>query len=361
LLRTWEARYQLVTPTRGDGGQRLYSAEDVAILSAVQTLIGRGHSVGEVASWPRPELLRAGRAAHAPPPPPPSPAPTSSATVQATLVLERDGIIAIASPSVESVLGWPHGLLVGQPIWGFLIDASPELESALLGNLRGRTLKVLAMLRNAAGGSFVCEVGCGAGRGSGGGTRVTVTLQALGRADDPTAVARHQAIKAALRLSARASSDVLGALALRTADDQGAVLSRIWVYDADKGELRLVASAGGSLPIAKSSRAVIKLATYPFKVGLVARSQIPFVHNELEGDRHFDMGWVRREKLESAAVLPVVEKGELLGVSASFFRRPLTGVDLAELQASLDACRFVMSAEGRDLTAKKNRSDSSRV
>jgi DNA-binding transcriptional MerR regulator len=346
LLRTWEARYQLVTPSRGPGGQRLYSEEDVAVLHAVQTLIGRGHSVGEVASWSRSELV--GMATEAPTTMGDDIAFERAAHVsplQATLSLEREGTIAIASPSIQDVLGWSHGLLVGQPIWGFLLDVTPELERALLGSLRGHTLKTQATLRSATGAAVRCELACGAGRRSGGGTRVTVAIHAVDRSDGLFSAARQQAIKAALRLASRPSLDVLREVALRTVEQQTASLSRVWTYDARKGVLRLVASAGGSTGLANSSRAVIRLATYPFKVGLAARSQIPYVHNGLEGDRDFDVDWVRREKLESAAVFPIVERGRLLGVTASFFRRTLTGVDLAELQVSLDACRMVLGEQ----------------
>lgn len=58
VLRAWENRYQLVTPQRSDGGQRLYSSEDVRILQHAQALLQQGRSIGEVVRLGREALLR---------------------------------------------------------------------------------------------------------------------------------------------------------------------------------------------------------------------------------------------------------------------------------------------------------------
>src|SRR5579862_6510920 len=49
LLRAWERRYDVVTPTRSDGGRRLYSDPDIERLRLLYraTLAGRG--IGQVA------------------------------------------------------------------------------------------------------------------------------------------------------------------------------------------------------------------------------------------------------------------------------------------------------------------------
>jgi DNA-binding transcriptional MerR regulator/methylmalonyl-CoA mutase cobalamin-binding subunit len=49
LLRAWERRYQLVQPKRTDSGYRVYSPEDIELLSAAVRLVGAGHSISEVA------------------------------------------------------------------------------------------------------------------------------------------------------------------------------------------------------------------------------------------------------------------------------------------------------------------------
>jgi DNA-binding transcriptional MerR regulator len=48
-LRVWERRYDLVTPTRSEGGGRLYSQEDVTRLSVIKRLVDSGHAIGTIA------------------------------------------------------------------------------------------------------------------------------------------------------------------------------------------------------------------------------------------------------------------------------------------------------------------------
>lgn len=50
VLRAWERRYGVVTPTRSDGGQRLYSQQDVERLTRLRRLTDRGHAIGHLAS-----------------------------------------------------------------------------------------------------------------------------------------------------------------------------------------------------------------------------------------------------------------------------------------------------------------------
>lgn len=57
-LRVWERRHQVVVPTRTEGGDRLYSAADVARLQRVSELIGAGHSVSRLAPLSDEELSR---------------------------------------------------------------------------------------------------------------------------------------------------------------------------------------------------------------------------------------------------------------------------------------------------------------
>ena len=58
VLRAWERRYRVVTPTRSEGGQRLYSDLDVERLLRLRRLTDRGHSIGRIASLPLAELDR---------------------------------------------------------------------------------------------------------------------------------------------------------------------------------------------------------------------------------------------------------------------------------------------------------------
>jgi len=49
LLRTWERRYEVVTPSRSDGGRRLYSDDDIERLRLLYKATLSGRSIGQVA------------------------------------------------------------------------------------------------------------------------------------------------------------------------------------------------------------------------------------------------------------------------------------------------------------------------
>lgn len=50
LLRAWEKRYGVVEPARSDGGQRLYSDDDVEKLSLLHRVVEEGRNISQVAS-----------------------------------------------------------------------------------------------------------------------------------------------------------------------------------------------------------------------------------------------------------------------------------------------------------------------
>ena len=66
VLRAWERRYQVVTPTRSEGGQRLYSDLDIERLQLLTRLTDRGHAIGRIAGLPLEELARLDREASPP-------------------------------------------------------------------------------------------------------------------------------------------------------------------------------------------------------------------------------------------------------------------------------------------------------
>ena len=47
-LRAWERRYQLVTPSRSEGGMRLYSEKDIEKLRVIARLTQSGQSIGQL-------------------------------------------------------------------------------------------------------------------------------------------------------------------------------------------------------------------------------------------------------------------------------------------------------------------------
>ena len=61
ILRAWERRYQVVAPSRSEGGQRLYSDHDVQRLRLLRRLTERGHSISRLAGASLEELERSAR------------------------------------------------------------------------------------------------------------------------------------------------------------------------------------------------------------------------------------------------------------------------------------------------------------
>lgn len=58
VLRAWERRYRVVAPVRTEGGQRLYSDNDIERLSLLQSLTAAGGAIGQLARLPIDELRR---------------------------------------------------------------------------------------------------------------------------------------------------------------------------------------------------------------------------------------------------------------------------------------------------------------
>jgi len=58
VLRAWERRYGVVTPTRSEGGQRLYSDADLERLSLLRALTAGGSPISQLARLPLGELRR---------------------------------------------------------------------------------------------------------------------------------------------------------------------------------------------------------------------------------------------------------------------------------------------------------------
>ncbi len=56
VLRAWERRYRLVTPSRSEGGQRLYSDADIERLSLLNRATQGGRAISHVAGLEMPEL-----------------------------------------------------------------------------------------------------------------------------------------------------------------------------------------------------------------------------------------------------------------------------------------------------------------
>jgi DNA-binding transcriptional MerR regulator len=55
-LRAWERRYGVVDPERSDGGQRLYSQQDLDKLQLLSYLVSQGHRISKLAKMNDEEL-----------------------------------------------------------------------------------------------------------------------------------------------------------------------------------------------------------------------------------------------------------------------------------------------------------------
>lgn len=58
VLRAWERRYGVIAPSRTEGGQRLYSDNDIERLSLLQALTAAGGAISQLARLPIDELRR---------------------------------------------------------------------------------------------------------------------------------------------------------------------------------------------------------------------------------------------------------------------------------------------------------------
>lgn len=56
VLRAWEKRYAVVVPSRTEGGQRLYSDDDVERLALLHRAVEEGRGISQVAAMPTEEL-----------------------------------------------------------------------------------------------------------------------------------------------------------------------------------------------------------------------------------------------------------------------------------------------------------------
>ena len=58
VLRAWERRYGVVSPTRTEGGQRLYTDADIERLTLLRLLTSHGGAISQLAQLPQVELAR---------------------------------------------------------------------------------------------------------------------------------------------------------------------------------------------------------------------------------------------------------------------------------------------------------------
>lgn len=131
VLRAWERRYAAVRPERSAGGQRLYSADDVARLALMRRATLAGHRVAEIARLDLPalEALVEG-AARAPGA---SPSEASDAVVAASLAAtERLDAAALEDALRRGALAVGGTLFVDRVVSRFLHDVGERWHEGAL-------------------------------------------------------------------------------------------------------------------------------------------------------------------------------------------------------------------------------------
>jgi PAS domain S-box-containing protein len=253
----------------------------------------------------------------------------------AIVIANARGLITYANPAAEAMLAWPPGELTGSPLTAIMPErmraphraAFHRFITTRVPRIIGRPLRVPALRRD--GTEVDVELTLAILHSADGGELIIGVLRDL---RDRLELERQIDVGRSLRAATTAATRLTSVLdvehVLRSsvevlAFEYGAALARIWLSDPKTGVLHLRASEGLSRRVHGSPREHIDPATYPYKVGRVARERRAFLKNGLTGDVQFDQEWVARERLQAAAVFPLLIAGELTGVLVSFFRHPL--------------------------------------
>ena len=100
VLRVWERRYAVVSPTRSDGGQRLYSADDIEKLRLLQRLVGNGHRIASIARLDVESLAALAREIEDG-----TASPAAGAEIDGEIVRELiDAVERLDAPAIDSLL-----------------------------------------------------------------------------------------------------------------------------------------------------------------------------------------------------------------------------------------------------------------
>jgi DNA-binding transcriptional MerR regulator/methylmalonyl-CoA mutase cobalamin-binding subunit len=121
VLRVWERRYGVVTPTRSSGGQRLYSAADVEKLRLLRRLVDGGHRIASIARLDADALTALSREIEVAPP-----AASDVSSSAQTVELLVDATARLDSAGIEAALR-RSALSLGAEAWVDTIVA-PFLE-----------------------------------------------------------------------------------------------------------------------------------------------------------------------------------------------------------------------------------------
>lgn len=106
--------------------------------------------------------------------------------------------------------------------------------------------------------------------------------------------------------------------------------ARLWIVEADRRTLRLMASSGLHTHL-DGSFAQVPMGAY--KVGKIAQNQIPFLSNQLANEPWVkDRDWAIANHIQGFAGYPLVARDRVIGVLAAFSTRPMAPEFLEVLQ-----------------------------
>jgi formate hydrogenlyase transcriptional activator len=122
---------------------------------------------------------------------------------------------------------------------------------------------------------------------------------------------------------------VLGAITSGLVDDFGVALARVWLTEPGGAALRLRASSGLST---RTDGAYARVSVGSRKIGYIAETRRPLATNDVAHDnRIVDRPWVQANGLVSFAGWPLLFRGSLEGVLATFARRTLSDAERARM------------------------------
>lgn len=137
------------------------------------------------------------------------------------------------------------------------------------------------------------------------------------------------------------------------------VLARLWVMDFD-GSLKLTASAGtptGGGTYNRLDGEFGRIAAGHGKIGRIVATREPFIVPSIRGDEDWlaNPGWIARQGVRAFVGLPLLARGEVLGVLGLFERTTLSDQALEELTFLADyaAARIVDLRDRAEIEAQR--------
>ena len=130
----------------------------------------------------------------------------------------------------------------------------------------------------------------------------------------------------------------------------GCVFARIWLMEADRTALKLVASSG---LYSRTNGFFARVPIGAFKVGKIAQNQIPFLSNQLAAEPWvLDRDWAILHGIQGFAGYPLIVNGDSIGVLAVFSQAEMLPEFLEILQSLCTATTIGLAAALRDRQAK---------